>query len=41
MDIATFIQQTKTKREVAQTNKLLKEQNKLLRQIRDLMEFKR
>ena len=41
MDIATFIQQTKIKRKVAETNKLLKEQNKLLGQIRDLLELRR
>jgi predicted nucleic acid-binding Zn ribbon protein len=41
MDVATFIQQAKTKHEVAETNKLLKEQNKLLREIQALLELRR
>ena len=41
MDIATFMQQVKTKHEIAETNKLLKEQIRLLKEIRDLLESPR
>lgn len=41
MDIATVLQVAKTKAEIGETNKLLKEQIKLLREIKALLEFKR
>lgn len=40
MDIATVLQIAKTKAGVNETNQLLKEQNKLLREIRDLLMVK-
>ncbi len=41
MDIATFIQQVKTKNETKNETKLLEEQNKLLREIKSLLELRR
>jgi hypothetical protein len=41
MELAVFLQQLKTKKEVAETNRLLIEQNKILREIKSLLELKR
>lgn len=41
MEIALLLQQLKARKEVAENNQLLKEQNKLLREIKGLLELRR
>jgi hypothetical protein len=41
MEIALFLQQLKIKKEIAETNALLKEQNQVLKEIRAILESKK